>query len=206
MTEKYKRLSGFTFISSVTCERYIGKLADSFLESTIKKHKSNTVYSISSNLDEATVQKLIQYDSDIRGEDTSYFFTTWLDYSQINASNPDQCIYIVCAKNQRNQVVGYGNILKCRVGRRVGPVMAENFEIFLTILKELINYKFIDEENQSNEDISLNIPSTNSIAIEFAKEANLKLLLSLDRSFTKQIVDFQFDKVFCFAGHIGVPE
>lgn len=205
MTEKYRAISNFTFKSSVTSRRFAGIVNQDILQKMISKEKTEKSYSFSSLINKATVERIAKYDSDLRGEDTTNFITLWLGLCEVTSSNINPTVFTVCASDDRGKLVGYGSIAQNRNGRRMGPLIADSYEIFLLLFNELIKHKFSVSTERSDK-ITMAIPSSNQNAAEFVSNINLQLAVSLDRSFTKSIVDFHYDRIYCFAGHLGVPE
>lgn len=203
MTEKYKNSSNFNFLSDVKCYSYVGKLDIKSIDSANQNEAEE--FKVHSVLDKNIIEDLIQYDAEVRREDIADFLTIWLQKCQLTLSNPEPQVFTVYAKNQSNKTVGYGSIVHGHNGRRIGPLLADNFGIFLNLLKHLVSHYFVDETEQ-NQELSLTVPSTNTEAIKFFIYANFELRLELDRIFTKQVVDPRFEKIFCFAGQLGVLE
>lgn len=90
---------------------------------------------------------------------------------------------------ENNEILGYGTIRPCRIGFKIGPLFAENYEIANELYKSLAHYA-IDEL------LYLDIPSINEDAKRLAKNYDMKMVFETARMYSKVIPDIDTDKIF----------
>lgn len=206
MTEKYRRVSNFRFSSPVTSVRYKGTLDTKFLDVTIGEIKNNAEQLfISYKMNEKTKHQLKLYDKEIHEQNNDGFLCVWLDNSKSCITDTKAPIYTVYVKSKANTILGYGSVMISRVGRRIGPLFADNFEICLLLLKELNNYKFLDS-NDKHRELYLNLPSIKTNMINFLLKSDFEVCSVHDRSFTRNAVDLCYDRIYAFSGQFGAAE
>lgn len=122
---------------------------------------------------------IYEYDFKYFQEPREEFLDTWL-----KMPNAYTNIYF-----ENNEILGYGTIRPCRVGFKIGPLFAENYEIANELYKSLAKYA-IDEL------LYLDMPEINEDAKRLAKNYDMKMVFETARMYSKLIPDIDTDKIF----------
>jgi GNAT superfamily N-acetyltransferase len=107
------------------------------------------------------------------------FLDAWL-------AQPDA---IALASCNAGQLRGYGVLRKCRAGRKVGPLIAEDAHTAQTLFDGLLAHC-------SGETVALDVPEPNRAAIALAERHGMTGVFETARMYTKETPDVELAKVF----------
>lgn len=157
--------------------RYQGLLTSAARTSNVKNVQCREMTAS----DRPAVHKL---DMLIHGIDRQSFIDHWLTDTEYRKS-------MVCI--QQGVVVGVGTIRQCREGFKVGPLMADSFEVANLLIASLSNL-FADAAE--NIEIVLDVPEPNKSAVRLAEQAGLRPVFETARMYKGDMPMYQLDTLY----------
>lgn len=127
-----------------------------------------------------TFDDLNQYDNKFFPVDRRKFLSHWLKQLESTA-----LVYIT-----KNQIYGYGMIRKCRVGYKIGPLFADNFEISDKLFKALVS------SIEENSPVFLDIPEINPNAVTLVGLHKMEKVFATARMYTKKFPELPTDRIY----------
>lgn len=114
------------------------------------------------------------------GQDRSRFLNRWAAGLQSRS--------IVALDGDR--VVGYATLRPADTGYRIAPIYGDNPDVIRSL------FRVITEKHTSeNDNILMNVPTTNETMMQVAKDLSLQQAYSLRRMYTKEIIMPPLDKI-----------
>lgn len=89
----------------------------------------------------------------------------------------------------KDEMLGYGLMRKCRLGRKIGPLFAKDSESARGLLKGLLSMAMF-------EDVFLDVPMINTAAVELAKEFKMEPVFKTARLYTKNVPRLPWEGIF----------
>ena len=127
-----------------------------------------------------TFDDLNQYDNQFFPVDRKKFLSQWIKQPESTA-----LVYIT-----NDQIYGYGMIRKCRVGYKIGPLFADNFEIAGKLFKALVS------SIEENAPVFLDIPEINQNAVTLVGLQKMEKVFATARMYTKKIPELPTDRIY----------
>lgn len=124
--------------------------------------------------------QLYEYDKPFFPADRKEFLKSWV-------SQPESTTLV---KTDNSKILGYGMIRKCRSGYKIGPLFADDFSSANELLQSLVN------SVEESVPIFLDIPETNTLAVELVNKYSMKKGFSTARMYTKESPKLPIDKIF----------
>ena len=123
---------------------------------------------------------LNQYDNQFFPVDRKKFLSHWIKQPESTA-----LVYVT-----NNQIHGYGTVRKCRVGYKIGPLFADNFEIADKLFKALVS------SIEDNSPCFLDIPEINQSAVTLVGLHKMKKVFATARMYTKKFPTLPIDRIY----------
>lgn len=136
---------------------------------------SNTQFDIS----EVPFDQLAAYDRQVFLALRSDFLTAWI-------AQPD---VVALAAISEGRVRGYGVLRKCRHGRKIGPLFADNQRTGEELFNALLS-------RCTGESVSIDVPQSNSAAIKLAEGHGMTAAFETARMYTKTPPPIPIARVF----------
>ncbi len=125
-------------------------------------------------------EQLLKYDSLFFPAPRPQFIRLWM-------KQPES---LAIGFTENGELKGYGMIRRCRTGYKIGPLFADNENIFEQLFNKLS--VFVGE----NAPLFLDVPEINKAAVTLANKYRMKPMFETARMYTKQLPVIDLDKVF----------
>lgn len=132
------------------------------------------------SLTEVDFDLLCSYDRKFFPAAREMFLKKWIEQPESSA----------LAVVEEKEIKGYGVMRKCRSGYKIGPLFAEN-----KYLAELI-FSALQKTIPSNSDIYLDIPVSNSEAINLAGKNDMQIVFETARMYKGKSPELPLQKIF----------
>jgi ribosomal protein S18 acetylase RimI-like enzyme len=123
--------------------------------------------------------QLASYDGGFFPAQRATFLHAWID-------QPD-AVALACIDD--GQIRGYGVLRRCREGRKIGPLFADNAQIAEALFTALI-------ARCPGESIALDVPELNPAAVALAERHRLTSVFETARMYTKRAPDIPLTRLF----------
>jgi ribosomal protein S18 acetylase RimI-like enzyme len=125
------------------------------------------------------VDRLTSYDSRFFPASRTAFLRAWID-------QPDA---VALAYIGDGQMRGYGVLRRCREGRKIGPLFADDTPIAEALFTALV-------ARCPRENVSLDVPELNSAAVALAERHRLTSVFETARMYTKRAPDISLTRLY----------
>jgi len=88
-----------------------------------------------------------------------------------------------------DEMLGYGLMRKCRLGRKIGPLFASDIGSARSLLKGLLSMALF-------EDVFIDVPMINTAAAELAKEFKMEPVFRTARLYTKNVPRLPWEGIY----------
>lgn len=119
-----------------------------------------------SEISDISLDELIKYDETIFPAPRPEFLKLWLNQPDIS----------VKVSVNESKITGYGVIRPCRVGYKIGPLFAESSSIAENIFLSLAEFAY-------GKEIYLDVPESNTQAVELVKKYNMRYVFETARMY-----------------------
>lgn len=123
---------------------------------------------------------LNQYDNKFFPVDRKKFLSHWIKQPESTT-----LVYVV-----NNQIHDYGMIRKCRVGYKIGPLFADNFEVADKLFQSLVS------SIEKNSPVFLDIPEINQNAVVLVGLYKMEKVFATARMYTKKFPTLPIDRIY----------
>lgn len=123
---------------------------------------------------------LNQYDNQFFPVDRGKFLSHWI-------KQPESTVLVYITNDQ---IHGYGMIRKCRLGYKIGPLFADNFEIADKLFKALVS------NIEENSPVFLDIPEINQNAVTLVGLHKMEKVFATARMYTKKFPELPTDRIY----------
>lgn len=131
-------------------------------------------------LSEIPFEDILDYDTKLFPTKRSTFLKLWIKQPEA----------LAVGFVDKNKILGYGMVRKCRTGYKIGPLLADSETIANSLFQKMRSFV------GANAPIFLDTPEVNKTAVQLAESYKMKPMFETARMYTKEAPKLDIKKIF----------